>query len=144
MPVQPHQLRIARKVADHHEIGRVLVSAEDPALVPVVEALVAGRVGVLRGVGVQWWRRCLADHQSRPFCVAAHPAEPRERRPNWKTRLNGFVALVREVAVVARGDAEHAQPVQRTMPSATASQVTPVQMAAAQAAWTRRKGITCG
>ena len=51
--VQPHQLGEAGEVGDLDEVGAVVAAREDPPDMAVNEALVARRVRVVLGVGIQ-------------------------------------------------------------------------------------------
>ena len=51
--VQPHQLRIRRKVRNLRQIGRIVLPIENPADVAVNEALLAWRMHVFLRIGVK-------------------------------------------------------------------------------------------
>ena len=107
--VQPHQLRIARKVGDLDHVEGVVPLREDPAHVAVEKTGVARRVHVVFGVGMQMMVAMLG----RP---PQHALLQRALARDGKDELEdaaGRIGAMGEVAVIAGADREDAAPIER-------------------------------
>ena len=69
--VQPHQLRIGRKIRNFREIGCIVLSMEDPADMTVDEAPVPGRMHILFGIRMQMVMSMLRSPPKDAFLGAA-------------------------------------------------------------------------
>src|SRR5262245_41200001 len=108
VPMQPHQLGIAREIGNLDEVGLAVTTSEDPADMAVPEALVARRVNVALGVGKQVMMAVLGGPPQ-------HALLRRALRQQGKNELEGAAGregAMREVAMIAGPDSEDAQPIE--------------------------------
>ena len=82
--VEPAQLGEVHQVAHALQVRREALLRQEPAHVRAQEAVLDGRVHVLRPCrSTAWWWRWCAAHQSGPRCTAEAPSTPNR---NWPTR----------------------------------------------------------
>ncbi len=105
--VQPAQLGVARKILDLDQVGIGVAPVENPADVGVEDAALAGRMQVVGGVGIEVVMPVLG----RPPQDALLPCALGQRRQQELIDSAGRIGPVGEVAVVAPGHREHAQPI---------------------------------
>ena len=105
--VQPHQLGKRRKIRDLHQVGRIVLSSEDPADMAVDEPLVPGRMHISPCIRVQMMVTVLCRPPQNAFLCAALGENRNDELKHPARR----VGSMREVAVIARPDGEHPQPV---------------------------------
>ncbi len=106
--VQPHQFGILRQIRDLGQVGRLVPGREDPADVAVQEALVARRMDVAPGVGMEVVVAVLRSPPQHALLGAALGDE----RQDELERSAGRIGLVRKQPVIARADGEDAQPIE--------------------------------
>ena len=104
--VEPDEFGEAGEIADQAAVGLHQVLGEEPADVAVEEAADDGRMHVLFGVGVRVVDAVVDDPPERAFLKSRAAGEgEQELEP-----ARGLEGVVREVAVVADGDAEAGDP----------------------------------
>ena len=101
--VEPAELGELREVADPFDPRPIVAGGHDPAGVRPQESLDAGRMDVLRRVGVPVMPAVMPAPPQRP-ALRGRRAEPRQHELE---RAAGPERAVTEVAVVACGQAEH-------------------------------------
>src|SRR5437867_3536989 len=102
--VQPPQFGKAREIGDLDEVGLGVPADEDPADVAVPEALVAWRMDVMLGVGMQVMMAVLG----RPPQYALLGGALRQQGENELERAAGRVSAMREVAMITGANGKHA------------------------------------
>ena len=106
--MQPHQFRIAGEIGDLDQVGLVMPPGKNPSQMAVQETLVAGRMHVAFGVGMQMMVAMLR----RPPQDALLRRALRQHREHELNRAAGRIRAMREVAVIAGADREDSHPVE--------------------------------
>ena len=107
--VQKAQLGVFREIGNALQLRLGVLGAHDPADVGVEQALHGGRVDVLRLVGIL----VVMPVMGRPPQRAHLGRRAAEKGQDELEHAPGFVGVVREVAVIAAGQREHADRVGR-------------------------------
>src|SRR5690242_262399 len=100
--MQPAKLRKTREVRHLHKVGAIVAAIEHPSDVAVEDAAVAGRMRVLRGVGMEVVRPVLGG----PPKDALLAARLRQKRQQKLEHTPGRVGAVRKESMIARCDRE--------------------------------------
>jgi hypothetical protein len=128
-PIQEAQFRILEQILHPRQIRCEMLVRHEPAHVAPKEAVLHGRVHVVRLVRVD----VVVAMMGRPPDRAALHRRGAQQAEDELTDARGLEGAVRKVAMIETGDGEHAHHVERHVtPSAT--QLKPTQITARQAA----------